>query len=95
MIQITMIQYVSMPDYNLKEKSHDGYIFTQLTKGMYGLPQAGRISNDTLVKHMEHYGHRPFSKTPGLWSHDSLPINVTLVVNYFRAKYLKKNMCYI
>ena len=38
---------------------HNGYIFVQVTKGMYGLPQAGKISQDALAKHLEPYGYRP------------------------------------
>ena len=29
---------------------------------MYGLPQAGRIEDDALVKHLEPYGYRPPKK---------------------------------
>ena len=38
--------------YNLQEKSHDGYIYARLTKVMYGLAQAVRISHDALLKHL-------------------------------------------
>ena len=74
--------------YNFKEKSHNGYIFTRLTKGVYGLPQAGQIAYDSLVQHLEPYGYRPSSKTPVLWTHKSHPINFTLVVNDFGLKYM-------
>ena len=57
---------------------------------MYGIPQADRISYETLVKQLEPYGYHPSRKTPGLWKHNSLPINFTLVVNYFGVKYLEK-----
>ena len=30
----------------------------------------------------------PLKKTPGLWTHDSLPINFTLIVNDFGVKCL-------
>ena len=55
---------------------------------MYVLPQAGLISHDALVKHLGSYGYRPSIKTPGLWSHDSQPINSTLAVGDFGVKYL-------
>ena len=28
----------------------DGYVLTEIRKGMYGLPQAGRLSNNPLTK---------------------------------------------
>ena len=79
-----------MDKYNLTEKSHNGYIYDRVTKGMYGLPQAGRIAHDALVKHLDLYGYHPSSKKTGLWKHKSQPINFTLVVNYFEVKYLLK-----
>ena len=33
-----------------QEKVHNGYIFSQVTKGMYGIPQAGLIEHNTVVK---------------------------------------------
>ena len=38
-IHIYMIPQEFVEKYNLKDKIHNGYIFTQVTKGMYGLPQ--------------------------------------------------------
>ena len=90
MIQIYMIPQTFVEIYNLKEKSHDGYIFSRLTKGVYELPQSGQIAHDALVKHLEPYGYRSSSKTPFIWTHDSTPTNFTLVVNDFRVKYLGK-----
>ena len=58
---------------------------------MYGLPQAGRIAHDDLVKHLQPYGYRPSSKTLGLWTHDIQPINFTLVFDNFGVKYLGKD----
>ena len=54
------------------------------------LPQVVQISHDYLVQHMELYGYRPSNKTPGLWTHESRPINFTLVVDDFGLKYLVK-----
>ena len=76
--------------YNLPEKSHNEYIYARVTKGMCGLPQEGRIAHDSLVKHLESYGYHPSIKNPGLWKHNSRPINFTLVVDYFGVKYLGK-----
>ena len=38
--------------YNLKEKIHNGYVYIEIQKGMYGLPQAGKIANDLLHKRL-------------------------------------------
>ena len=59
MIQISMILQEFLNKYNLKDKSHNGYIFAQVTLGMYGIPQTGGIAYDAPVQHLEHYGYRP------------------------------------
>ena len=76
-----------MDKYKLKEKSHSEYIFTRVTKGMYGLPQSGLISHNGIVKHLEPYEYHYSSKTLVLWTQNSKPINFTLVVNDFGVKY--------
>ena len=62
MIQISMIPQDFVEKYNLAEKSHNGYIYTRVTKGIYGPPQAGRIAHDALLKHLETYGYHPSIK---------------------------------
>ena len=91
MIQISMIPQEFVEKYNLAEKSHNGYIYARLTKGMYELPQTGRISHDALLKHLDPYGYHPSSKPPGLWKHNIRPIKFTLVVDDFGVKYLGKD----
>ena len=38
MIQISMIPQYFVDKYNLRGKAQNGYIFVEVTKGMYGLP---------------------------------------------------------
>ena len=82
-----MIPQEFVDKYNLKEKAHNGYIYARVTEGMYGLPQAGRIAHDALLKNLEPYGYHPSRKPLVLWKHNSRPINLTLVVNDFGVKY--------
>ena len=90
-IYISMIPQEFVDKYNLTEKSHNGYIFTRVTKGMYGLPQSVRIIHNVLVKHLNPYGYHPSRKTIGLWKHNNQPINFTLVVDVLGVKYLGKD----
>ena len=64
-----------------------GWIYIEITKGMYGLKQAGIIANLELQKHMAKYGYRPVKHTPGLWTHDIRPTTFTLVVDDFLVDY--------
>ena len=86
-----MIPQEFVDKYNLKGKSHNEYIFTRVTKGMYELPQPGRIAHDNIIEQLEPYGYHPSSKTPGLWKHNRRPINFTLLVDDFGVKYPGKD----
>ena len=54
-INISMIPQELITPYNLKDKVHNKYIFSQLTKSVYGLPQADITAHDDLVRHLEPY----------------------------------------
>ena len=56
MIHIYIIPQEFEVKYNINDKVRNGYIFTQITKGMYVLPKEVRISHDSLVQHLEPYG---------------------------------------
>jgi hypothetical protein len=58
------------------------------TKDMYGLPQAELISNELLEKRLNKHGYRQSKSVPGLWMHDTRPIQFTLVVDNFGVKYV-------
>ena len=49
MIHIYIIPKEFIIAYNLQETVNNDYIYLRVTKGIYGLPQAGRISYDSLV----------------------------------------------
>ena len=38
--------------YNFRNLEHKGFVYTEIQKGMYGLPQAGKIANDKLNLHL-------------------------------------------
>ena len=70
-----------MPDeiideYNLKRFEHGGWVYIKIVKGLYGLPQAGKIANELLQKRLKMYGYHPVQFTPGLWTHIWRPVSV-------------------
>ena len=65
----------------------DGYIYAEVQKTMYGLLQAGKLSNDELTKHLTKYYYFPCPLTPGLWKHSTRYLTFTLIVDDFGAKY--------
>ena len=77
--------------YKLKDLTTDGFVFVEIRRGMYGLPQAGRIANDQLVAFLAPHGYHPVAITPGLWKHDTRDIVFTLVVDDFGVKYTNRD----
>ena len=67
----------------------------EANKGMYGLPQAGLIANQQLKKRLNEHGYHQRKLVPGLWKHDTQPIQFTLVVDDFGVKYVGWNMPYV
>ncbi len=75
--------------YNLHDKATpDGYVYCEIQKGMYGLPQAGIIAQQLLKERLNKHGYRQSQTTPGLWTHDTRPICFSLVVDDFGVKYV-------
>jgi hypothetical protein len=57
---------------------------------MYGLPQAGILSNQLLAHHLAIHGYHQTKFTPGLWRHFTHPIQFTLVVDDFGVQYIMR-----
>ncbi len=66
------------------------YIYCEIQKGMYGLPQAAIIAQQLLEKWLQQHGYLQRVMTPHLWKHDTQPISFTLIVNNFGVKYMGK-----
>eukprot|EP00957_Ditylum_brightwellii_P148741 11324479-Ditylum_brightwellii.AAC.1 len=73
--------------YHLHDKVHNGFVYMEIRKGMYGLPQAGKIANVLLRKRLKPHGYFETS-TPDLWKHKSCPVTFTLVVDDLGVKYI-------
>jgi hypothetical protein len=74
--------------YDLIELSQDEKVYIEIQKGMYGLPQAGILTNELLQRNLAKYGYRPTTHKHGLWTHDTRPISFSLVVDDFGVKYV-------
>eukprot|EP00957_Ditylum_brightwellii_P187060 14246215-Ditylum_brightwellii.AAC.1 len=77
-----------MDVYDLHTKVHNSYVYLEICKGIYGLPQAGKTANDILKQHLALYGYYEVSHTPGLWHHTHRPVTFTLVVDDFGIKFV-------
>ena len=87
-IPINQIPQKIIDLYNLTPLIHNGAVYVEIRKGMYGLPQAGRIANDKLVPILEKAGYIQSDHIPGLFKHQTRPISFCLVVDDFGVKYV-------
>ena len=91
------IAFASLPpeiveQYGLARLQHNGWVYMEIRNGIPGLNQAGRISNNQLIKHLAQFGLSPAQHTPSLWRHETREIIFSLVVDDFGGKYVgKKN----
>jgi hypothetical protein len=76
--------------YNLNALAVDSWVYIEIRKGMYGLKQAGLLTNQLLQTCLAHFGYYPARHTPGLWLHKTWSISFTLVVDDFAVKYVGK-----
>jgi hypothetical protein len=89
-LALTIIPQEIIDKYKLMEKEKNGKVYIRIDKGMYRLPQSGRLANDILIKRLAPRGYRPCQHTHGLWRHDKKPVTFTLMVDDFRIKYIGK-----
>jgi hypothetical protein len=73
--------------YKLREKAtKNGSIYIKAKCSMYGLPQAGLLTNSLLEKCLNKHGYQQSKLVPGLWKHNTQLIQFTLVVDDFGMK---------
>ena len=78
-------------EYKLREKvNRQSMICIEVTKRMYGLPQAGLLANELLEQRLNKHGYFQSKLVPGLWKHTTRPISFTLIVDNFGVKYIGK-----
>ena len=89
-IPVDVIPPEIMDEYNLHNKIHNNHAYCRIDKGMYGLPQAGKLAHDKLKTHLKQFGYAPCRLTPGLWRHETRDVTFTLVVDDFGVQYTNK-----
>ena len=75
-----------MEKYKVKEMCKGTNAPVEIKGGIYGLPQAGILAQERLVKHLAEHGYTPTLNTPILFKQESRPIAFTLVVDDFGIK---------
>jgi hypothetical protein len=73
--------------YDLMRKVHNGHIYMDMRRTVWGLPQAGILANKLLQKRLAPHRYYECKQIPGLWKHTTHPISFTLMVDNFGVKY--------
>jgi hypothetical protein len=87
-IPLSLFPPHTVEQYDLKKQAKDGFVYVEIRKAIYGLPQAGILANKLLKKRLKPHGYFEVPHTPGLWKHISRPVQFTLVVDDFGIKYV-------
>ena len=74
--------------YDLTKHALNGFVYLEMRRAVWGLPQAGILANKLLRKRLRPHGYYECANTPGLCKHVSRPISFTLVVDDFGVKYV-------
>ena len=71
--------------------NQDGWIYMEIIRGMYGLPQAGILAKNLLAECLSNHGYYQVKQTPVLWRHICIPISFKLVVENFEIGLLDES----
>ena len=72
--------------HNLTKHAYKGFVYIEICKAIYGLPQAGILANQLLRQRLRPHGYYEVPHTPGLWKHVTKPTQFTLTVDDFGVK---------
>ena len=90
-IPLSLFPEWTQEQYNLKQLALDGWVYIEMRRAVWGLPQAGILANKRLRRKLAPFGYTESVNTPGLWTHESRPISFTLVVDDFGVKYVSRD----
>jgi hypothetical protein len=77
--------------YNIAGMVHNGFVLMEISNSIYGLPQAGKLSQDRLVKHLATHEYIQCINTPCLFVHRTNGVAFTLVVDDFLIKFKQRS----
>ena len=74
-------------EFKLDQFIHNGFVLFEVTKGMYGLRQAGYLAQKELVDYLAGFDYYPSNTDPCLFRHKTNGVAFTPVVDDFLIKY--------
>ena len=90
-IHLSQIPIESQIKYITEELVHDGSVLVEISKGIYGLTQAGLLAQEQLFEHLSQNDFYPISpENPCIFKHKRRNITFCLFVDDFGVKYKLK-----
>ena len=89
-IKLSDIPQEFIEEYDLTQSVQNVWIYFDIIRGCYGLPQLFQLTNELLRTRLEQAGYYEAATTPGLWSHKWIPIQFVLLVDNFGIEYVGK-----
>ena len=85
-VKLTDIPQEIIDEYQLHEKTKDGWVHFKVVRGMYSLPQSGSNSHNELEEQLNKEGYFKSPLVTALWKHNKQPTQFVLVINDFGIK---------
>jgi hypothetical protein len=73
--------------YELQDLVQNAYVYVEIRKRKYGLPQAGKLVKNELIPHLTKHSCHQCKCFHGLFTHDARPTTYSLLVDDFVVKY--------
>ena len=73
----------------LLENERHGWVYFEIFRGCYGLPQSSKLANDLLIMRLEDVHYYETATTPGLLRHKWRTKQFMLIVDDFGIEYVK------
>ena len=87
-IKLSDIPQGFIDEYDLLDYVQDGFVYFEINRVVYGLPQSGILANKLLKERLSKHGYYQCTTTPGLWRHKWRPILFSLIVDEFGVEYV-------
>ncbi len=84
-IPLRMVPAAVLDGYNLHPYITHGHVYFEIRKCMYGLPQAGKLSQLRLIEYLSQHGFTQCPNTPCLFCHSTRDITFCLVSRRLRG----------
>ena len=73
-IPIELIPQEFIDLYQIQDKTKNRFVYCEIIRGIYGLPESGSPADKLLKERIEEHGYTEVDHTTGLFKHENRPI---------------------